>query len=110
MVLALLDMLYSFFGSGMHLFTRDSSICISLYTLLWSRSKRKPENVYDFVAPDVIKATYDGKVVELQKKEGTYTFNVDNLSKEHHQLVVSADKEGHNPGTAYLTLIVDGLR
>ena len=30
----------------------------------------------DFVAPDVIKATYDGKVVELQKKEGIYTLDL----------------------------------
>ena len=65
----------------------------------------------DFVAPDVIKADFDGNVIELQKKkEGTYTFIVDSLSKEHHQLVVNSEKQGHNPGTAYLTLIVEGLR
>ncbi len=65
----------------------------------------------DFVAPDVIKATYDGKVVELQKKkEGTYTFIVDSLSKEHHQLGVNSEKQEYNPGTAYLTLIVEGLK
>ncbi len=65
----------------------------------------------DFVTPDSIKATFDGKAIQIEKKkEGSYTFIVDSITKEHHQLIVNSGKQGYNPGTAFLTLIVEGLR
>lgn len=68
-------------------------------------------NYGGFVSPDVIKASFDGQAVEPQKKkEGSYTFIVDSITKEHHQLVVSSEKQGYNAGSAYLTLVVEGLR
>ena len=44
-VLNLLVILYNFWGNGIQLFTTGSIYRISLCTLLWSRSNRKPESV-----------------------------------------------------------------
>src|SRR5215469_6943418 len=44
-VLSFLARLYNSLGSGIHSLTSGSNMHISLQTLLWSRSKRNPDNV-----------------------------------------------------------------
>jgi len=44
-VLSFLTHLYNFLGSGIYSLTSGSNMRISLQTLLWSRSKRNPDNV-----------------------------------------------------------------
>ena len=64
-----------------------------------------------FIDPEKIFATLNNQHVELtKKKEGSYTFTITNVARKHQQLIVVPDKEGFNASTAYLTIIVGGLR
>jgi hypothetical protein len=64
-----------------------------------------------FLDPDRIMATWNNQPIKLeQKKEGSYTFTIENLEKKHQQLIVVPVKEGYNLSSAYLTIIVAGLR
>jgi hypothetical protein len=57
------------------------------------------------VNPDKIKAYYDGKMVQLVEEElGVYTYITPGLTKEHHQLIVSAEKEDFATDTTYLSI------
>jgi len=64
-----------------------------------------------FIDPDSIMASLNNQPVELEKKkEGSYTFTITEVERKHHQLILVPDKEGFNISTAYLTIIVGGLR
>lgn len=64
-----------------------------------------------FIDPDSIYATINNQPVELEKKkEGSYTLTITQIAKKHQQLIVVPNKEGFNLSTAYLTIIVSGLR
>ena len=65
----------------------------------------------NFTDPDSISAMWNNQPIELEKKkEGSYTFTIENLEKKHQQIVIVPYKEGFNVSTAYLTIIVNGLR
>lgn len=65
----------------------------------------------NFVDPDNIRATWNNQSIELEKKQvGSYTFMIENLEKKHQQIIVVPSTEGFNTRTAYLTIIVAGLR
>lgn len=65
----------------------------------------------NFIDPDKISATLNNHPVELEKKKvGSYTFTITQVSKQHQQLIIVPDKQGFNLSTAYLTIIVGGLR
>ena len=65
----------------------------------------------EFIDPDTIRASWNNKAIELEKKkEGSYTFTIENLERQHQQIIVVPDKAGLNANTAFLTLIVEGLR
>lgn len=65
----------------------------------------------NFVDPDTINATWNNQPIELEKKkEGSYTFTIQNIEKRHQQIIIVPQKEGYNLSTAYLTIIVSGLR
>ena len=65
----------------------------------------------EFIDPDSIHATWNNQLIKLEKKtEGSYTFMIENLAKRHQQIVVVPHKEGLNASTAFLTIIVEGLR
>ncbi|MEM2759783.1 MAG: hypothetical protein QXU32_05855 [Nitrososphaerales archaeon] len=65
----------------------------------------------NFIDPDEIRATWNNQPIQLEKKkEGSYTFTIENLQKRHQQVIVVPHKEGLNASTAYLTIIVAGLR
>jgi len=65
----------------------------------------------NFIDPDRIFATVNNEPVELEKKkEGSYTLTITEVAKKHQQLIVVPDTEGFNASTAYLTIIVSGLR
>jgi hypothetical protein len=64
-----------------------------------------------FIDPDSVYATLNNQPVELEKKkEGSYTLTITEIAKKHQQLIVVPSKEGFNLSTAYLTIIVSGLR
>jgi len=57
------------------------------------------------INPDTIKAYYDGKIVQLTQEDvGVYTYVTPGLTKENHQLIVSAEKEGFATDTTYLSI------
>jgi hypothetical protein len=57
------------------------------------------------INPDTIKAYYDGKIVQLvQEDVGVYTYITPGLTKQHHQLIVSAEKEDFATDTVYLSI------
>jgi len=63
-----------------------------------------------FIDPDSIAATLNNHAVDLEKKkEGSYTFTITNVAKQHQQLVIVPHKEGWNTNTSFLTIIVAGL-
>jgi len=65
----------------------------------------------NFIDPDSIFATLNNQPIELEKKkEGSYTFTITSVAKKHQQLIVVPETEGFNASTAYLTIIVGGLR
>jgi len=65
----------------------------------------------NFIDPDRILATLNNQPVELEKKkEGSYTLTITEVTRKHQQLIVVPNKEGFNLSTAYLTIIVGGLR
>jgi len=65
----------------------------------------------EFIDPDSIRATWNNEPIELeQKKTGSYTFTIENLTKRHQQIIIVPHTEGFNASTAFLTIIVDGLR
>jgi hypothetical protein len=67
-------------------------------------------SLVDFVDPDTIRATYDNKPVTLiKKKAGSYVFTTPPLELGHHQLVVSAEKAGHNSRVGFVTVHVSGF-
>ncbi len=67
----------------------------------------------NFVDPENILATLNNvdvvKSLE-KKKEGSYVFTISAIEKKHQQLIVVPHIEGFNASTAYLTIIVSGLR
>ena len=65
----------------------------------------------NFIDPDSVFATLNNQRVELEKKkEGSYTLTITEVARKHQQLIVVPDTEGFNASTAYLTIIVGGLR
>jgi hypothetical protein len=57
------------------------------------------------IDPDAIKAYYDGKIVALEQEDiGIYTYTTPELTKDNHQLVVSADKRDFAADTTYLSI------
>jgi len=65
----------------------------------------------NFIDPERIFATLNNESVELEKKkEGSYTFTIAGVARQHQQLIIVPDTEGFNATTAYLTIIVGGLR
>ncbi|MGH9921282.1 MAG: hypothetical protein ACRD38_00870 [Nitrososphaerales archaeon] len=57
------------------------------------------------IDPDTIRAYYDGKMIELEQHDiGVYTYTTLGLTKEHHQLIVSAEKEDFATDTIYLSI------
>ncbi len=65
----------------------------------------------NFIDPESIFATVNNKDVELEKKKtGSYTLTLPNIPKQHTQLLIVPIQPGYNTDTAYLTIIVGGLR
>jgi len=65
----------------------------------------------EFLDPDRIMATWNNQPIQLEmKKEGSYSFVIENLEKKHQQLIIVPVKEGYSLSPAYLTIIVAGLR
>jgi len=66
----------------------------------------------NFVDPDFIRATYDGKFVSMNKEEmGRYTFETTRLVKfEEHQFGVFAEKLGYTSAQKSLTVTVFGAQ
>lgn len=67
----------------------------------------------NFVDPEHILGTLNNvDVVKSfeKKKEGSYVFTISAVEKKHQQLIVVPEIEGFNASTAYLTIIVSGLR
>jgi hypothetical protein len=58
------------------------------------------------INPDTIRAYYDGKIVQLVQEDdvGVYAYITPGLTKENHQLIVSAEKEGFATDTTYLSI------
>jgi len=57
------------------------------------------------IDPDTIRVYYDGKMVQLEQLDaGVYTYITPGLTKEHHQLIVSAEKAYFAADTIYLTI------
>jgi len=57
------------------------------------------------IEPDTIKAYFDGKMIQLEQQDtGVYIYTTPGLTKEHHQLIVSAEKEDFATDTIYLSL------
>ena len=64
----------------------------------------------DFIDPDSMRVTYDGKPVELsKKKQGSYTFVTPALTVGHHQLVINPAKGGYNTSVGFITVQVSGF-
>lgn len=64
----------------------------------------------NFIDPDTIVATYDGKIVQLEKKkQGSYSFITPALTIGHHQLLVNPSKEGYNSNAGFITVQVSGF-
>ena len=65
----------------------------------------------NFIDPVSIFATLNNQPVELEKKkEGSYTLTITEVARQHQQLIVVPETTGFNSSTAYLTIIVGGLR
>jgi len=67
----------------------------------------------NFVDPESILGTLNNvDVVKSfeKKKEGSYVFTISAIEKKHQQLIIVPETEGFNSTTAYLTIIVGGLR
>lgn len=63
-----------------------------------------------FIDPDSIGASYDNHPVELSKKKtGSYVFTTPPLTSGHHQLVINAQKAGHNSHVGFVTVHVSGF-
>ncbi len=59
------------------------------------------------INPDTIKAYYDGRLIQLEQQDtGLYTYVTSGLTKENHQLIVSAEKEGFATDTTYLSISI----
>jgi hypothetical protein len=57
------------------------------------------------INPETIKAYYDGKLIQLEQQDlGVYTYVTLGLTKTHHQLIVSAEKEDFATDTVYLSI------
>ena len=57
------------------------------------------------IDPDTIRAVYDSKLIQLEKKDaGIYTYTTSGLTKEAHQIIVSAEKTGFPTDTSYLSI------
>ncbi|MFQ5941643.1 MAG: hypothetical protein ACE5KA_08105 [Nitrososphaerales archaeon] len=57
------------------------------------------------IDPDTIKAVYDGKMIQLKRQDiGIYTYATDTLTKEHHQLIVNAEKKEFDTDTTFLSI------
>jgi len=64
----------------------------------------------DFIDPDSIRATYDNEPVQLiKKKTGSYVFTTPALTVGHHQLIINAEKAGHNNHVGFVTVQVSGF-
>lgn len=64
-----------------------------------------------FVDPESTHITLNNVAVEMEKKkEGSYVVTIPAVEKKHQQLIVVPATEGFNSTTAYLTIIVSGLR
>jgi hypothetical protein len=66
----------------------------------------------NFVDPDVLKATYDGNFITLEKVDvGRYTFETPTLVKfEQHQFGVFVEQSGYTPAQKSLTITVFGAK
>ncbi len=65
----------------------------------------------NFTDPENILSTMNNVHVELDKKaEGSYVLIIPSVEKKHQQLIVVPETEGFNSTTAFLTIIVGGLR
>jgi hypothetical protein len=67
----------------------------------------------NFVDPESILGTLNNvDVVKSfeKKKDGSYVFTISAIEKKHQQLIIVPETEGFNSTTAYLTIIVSGLR
>ncbi|MGH9877319.1 MAG: hypothetical protein ACRD5H_06750 [Nitrososphaerales archaeon] len=59
------------------------------------------------INPDTIRAYYDGKLVQLEQLNvGLYTYVTPSLTKSHHQLIVSADKQDFATDTTYMSISI----
>jgi hypothetical protein len=69
------------------------------------------DNLANFVDPDFLRATYDGKFVEMNKEDvGRYTFTTPPLVKfEQHQFGVFATMWGHQSAQKELTITAFGV-
>lgn len=62
------------------------------------------------IDPDTIRAVYDSKLIQLEKKDvGIYTFTTPGLTKEAHQIIVSAEKTGFPTDTSYLSIPISRI-
>lgn len=62
------------------------------------------------IDPDTIRAVYDSKLIQLEKKDvGIYTYTTSGLTKEAHQIIVSAEKTGFPTDTSYLSIPISRI-
>jgi len=65
----------------------------------------------NFHDPEITYITLNNVIQKMEKKkEGSYVFTIPAVEKKHQQLIVVPETEGFNSTTAYLTIIVGGLR
>ncbi|MFQ5920761.1 MAG: hypothetical protein ACE5JV_01940, partial [Nitrososphaerales archaeon] len=65
----------------------------------------------NFIDPEGVFATLNNDQIELErKKEGSYTFVISDVPRKHTQLLIVPLQSGYNANTAFLTIIVGGLR
>lgn len=72
---------------------------VATFTVTFTDLEGNPIN------PDVIRAYYDGKIIQLEQQDtGVYTYTTPGLTKEHHQIIVSAGKKDFATDTTYLSI------
>ncbi len=98
--------MFTFVATDKIVYKKDTAALISI-NFLDGELKEDGLTLNDFIDPDTIRASYDNIPVELSKKKtGSYVFMTPPLNLGHHQLMINADKEGHNNRVGYVTVHV----
>jgi hypothetical protein len=98
--------MFTFVATDKLVYKQDAAALITV-NFLDGELKEDGLTLNDFVDPDTIRASYDNIPVELNKKKtGSYVFMTPPLNLGHHQLMINAEKEGHNNRVGFVTVHV----